>query len=348
LRGNRYDEKVNPTGLNMIKTKSLLVTLLTLSQFGALGAEVDSFTNRFNPLDDSLVTINKQTNIYFQEALDLANKKGDGCEEKVLYRSLRKYFGNQYRSKFGKYVVEAENFDAHRFTIPNTIYRNFNWYESPIQGFWGRVVSDPTAPTLNVNGVIIGTDKFEHFLGSGFLYFKKNYLEGKGVQAALNIGYRAETGIMGAWMTGVKAFGDLSANFNGMRFWNHVLQKNDDILGKQENHGPYVTCTEIGWEQVKKVDWATYIDESFDEGNNCSQFPKEKILNKVLTEISIMEEETGLSHTCPINPEKLDAVTAKYGEIGKQILNFKGHSVIDKDDRIIIEAKKNEDYNEEE
>jgi len=309
----------------MLKAISLLFICTQISSFGA---EVDSFTDRFVALDDSLVTINKQTNIYFSEALDLANKKAEGCEEKVLYKSLRKFFGNQYRSKFGKYVVESQDLDAHRFKIPDTIYRGFRWYESPVQGFWGRVVSDPTAPTLNVNGVIIGTDKFEHFLGSGYIYFKRNYLNGDGLQAALDIGYRAETGIMGAWMTGVKAFGDLSANFNGMRFWNHVLQQNDDVLGNEHNIGPYVSCVDGVWEQVKRVDWASYIDESFDEGNNCSQFPNENVLNKVLSEIDILEKETGLSHTCPINPKKLGSLKKKYGVIGEQILNFEGHSII--------------------
>jgi hypothetical protein len=137
---------------------------------------------------------------------------------------------------------------------------------------------------------------------------------------------------MGAITTGVKAYGDLSANFNGMRFWNHVLQNYDDVLGKEYNIGPYVVCQGNKWVQIKEMDWADYIDDSFDEGLNCSGFPNKKMRGLVQNRLAILERETGIKHTCPMDQEKIDSVIPKYGIFAKDLINAKGHSTLKKED----------------
>jgi hypothetical protein len=193
-------------------------------------------------------------------------------------------------------------------------------------------VTDPTAANINVNGVLVGTDKFEHFMGSGFLYYRKNYLKGEGVRAAMDIGYSAETGFMGAITTGVKAYGDLAANFNGMRFWNHVLQKYDDVLGTQYNIGPYIECKANKWELVKEMNWADYIDSSFDEGLNCSAFPSSKMQALVQKRLDDLEEESGQRRSCPVDPEKIREVLPKYGIFAKDLINPNGHYSLKEED----------------
>ncbi len=308
--------------------KVITFTTLLLSLSPSFGAEVDSFTKRSQPLADSLEQLNKKSNEYFRQAIDEANEKKDSCHEKTLYKSMRKYFNNQYRGDLGKYIVEAKDFDSSIVTVEESIYQDFKWYQSFVQGFWARRFKDPTAANINVGGVLVGTDKFEHFMGSGYLYYRKNYIKGEGVRAAMEIGYSAETGFMGAITTGVKAYGDLAANFNGMRFWNHVLQKYDDILGTQYNIGPYVECKNNEWVMVKEMNWADYVDYSFDEGLNCSAFPSQKMLDLVQGRIDAVAEKNGVSMTCPVEPQKINTLLPKYGIFAKDLINEKGFYAI--------------------
>jgi hypothetical protein len=294
-----------------------------------MGAEVDSFTHRLIPLEDSLDFINEKTNNYLARAIDELNEKKKGCNEKKFYRHLRGYFNNQYRGEMVKEIVDTQGIDAHWIIIEDSIYQDFSWIQSPIQGFWGRVVSDPTAALIKVNNVFIGTDKFEHFMGSGFRYFKTYHLDKNPLGDALKIGYSAETGMMGSIMTGVKSHGDLIANFNGMRFWNHMFQHEDDVLGAEYNVGPYVTCVDDQWQQVKKIDWANYIDDAFDEGQNCSSFRTQEMLEMVENRISDVSLRGGQVLKCPMEPEKMIPLLEKYGPLSDELINLKGHTVVD-------------------
>jgi hypothetical protein len=307
---------------NLKMAVGLATIFLSLSS--SFGAEVDSFTKRYEPLADSLEQLNKKSNEFFQKAIDEANEKKDACHEKTLYKSMRKYFNNQYRGDLGKYIVEAKDLDASIVTVDESIYQDFKWYQSFVQGFWARRVKDPTAANIRVGDVFVGTDKFEHFMGSGFLYYRKNYIKGEGVRAAMDIGYSAETGLLGAITTGVKSYGDLAANFNGMRFWNHVLQKYDDILGEQFNIGPYVECKDNQWVLVKEMDWSNYVDHSFDEGLNCSAFPSQKMLDLVQARVDAVGEKSGTKMTCPVEPQKIKELLPKYGIFAKDLINEKG------------------------
>ncbi len=307
--------------INTLTLCSLLVSLNA--------AEVDSFTKRFEPLEDTTEAINVKTNEYLEMAVKEANEDYKGCHEEDLYKKMRRYFSNQYRGKLGEYIVNAVDLDHHPMTIPESVYQDFKWHQSIIQGFWGRVVNDPTASALKVNGVYIGTDKFEHFMGSGFKYFKTYHMKGEPIEDALKIGEKAESGFMGAVTTGVKSFGDLSANFNGMRFWNHVMQKRDDILG--ENIGPYVSCDEVGFKVVKKIDWASYIDDSYDEGINCSAFRNQKMVDAVNKRVREANPEREGLETCPVDRERLDSIKGRYKDIAPFIINERGHYSVKED-----------------
>jgi len=185
-------------------------------------AEVDSFTRRYDPIIDSTKVINDQTNAYIKEAIANVNKRGKGCNEAILYKELRKFFSNQYKGRLARFIINSSAIDKTLVKVKDSVYRDWSMVEAIVVGGWSRI-TDPSAALIKVNDQLIGTDKFEHFFGSGYRYFKRNYLKGKGVQAAIRIGIAAEEGLLGAWTTGVKSYGDMTANFNGMRFWNHLL-----------------------------------------------------------------------------------------------------------------------------
>tara|TARA_Y100000590_G_scaffold470727_1_gene668839 strand:- start:57538 stop:58566 length:1029 start_codon:yes stop_codon:yes gene_type:complete len=306
-----------------MKLKTALI-VLTLSS-GVMASEVDSFTGRFEPLEDSLEKVNIKANDLLKKGIRLANEEGKGCDEKRLYKVLRKRFRNKYTDEFSEWAYQTPELDRIITPVTKSIYRDWTAAQAPVPGGWARWVKDPSASMLLVNGEYIGDDKFEHFFGSGFAYFKKNYLKKKGLAEALKHGFRAETGYMGATTTGVMAYGDLTANFNGMRFWNHMLQQREDILGK--NVGPYIRCENNQWKKVEEnpIDFSNYIDAAFDEGINCSAFNGEKLVVKIKARLKELSRDTGIDHSCPMNKKKLRAVWKKYGKYSAFLINVEGH-----------------------
>ncbi|MCO4794903.1 MAG: hypothetical protein KC493_14380 [Bacteriovoracaceae bacterium] len=308
-----------------------LITMLTIMAFwsASQASEVDSFHKRYTPISDSLEPMNKKTNEFLEDALNMANEKDKGCSKKVLYKSMRKFFRNHYFGKLNPWLLESDEIDKIVVGVKDSIYRDFKWYQALVPGLLGRI-NDPSGKLVKMGEFMVGTDKFEHFLGSGYMYFNKYYLKNKDLKDAFMIGWKSETGYMGAMTTGVMAYADMVANFNGMRFWNHVLAENEDVMGSEEkyNHGPYVACDNNKWVKVKDIDWIKYIDHAWDEGINCSKFRTKKMTKSVKKYIRTLELKEERRFTCPIYPKKLEVVTKKYTKFLKWLINNEGHKSI--------------------
>ncbi len=319
--------KSNPT----IYIYLFFTTFLSLGQ--ALASEVDSFHKRYVKLSDSTDALNKKSKELMQDSLDRTNARqldrGLKCSEKILYRHMRRNFKNLYSDKFSKWIRKTDEIEKITIPIRESIFQDFRWFEAIIPGLFARIFQDPSAKLLQVGDVRLGNDKFQHFMGSGFRYFKTHYLKEKSIEKALKIGWRAETGIMGSHTTGVMSYADMVANFNGMRFWNHVLAKNIDIFGPEDqyNPGPYVKCVDGDWTLIKEMDWSNYIDHGFDEGINCSKFSSQTLTDAVQQRIFLLEEQDNRRFQCPILPKKLDELSLKYKKFHPYLINLEGHSV---------------------
>lgn len=307
--------------------KRIVLAISILTSLTTTGAEVDAFTGRFQPLEDSLEKLNVTANEMMNDALEDANRRERGCNERILYRQLRKRFNNHYKGEFTQFVIESDLLE--RITTPSrkSVYRDFRWYEAIVQGGLSRI-SDPIAATIKVNNVMMGTDKFEHFMGSGYRYFQTHHVEGNPIEESLRIGWRAENGVLGAITTGVMSYADLSANFNGMRFWNHMLLKYDDVLG--ENIGPYIKCENNQWVATEtKIDWANYIDDSYDEGINCSRYKNERMNEKVLKRLDELtsNDPEGRVYKCPMaSSQTINKISERYGALTPFIVNSIGNT----------------------
>jgi hypothetical protein len=310
----------------LLSSAILVNPLLSLN-----ASEIDSFNGRETELRDSTEALNIKTRGLILNALSKANKKqakqGIGCSEKVLYKAMRKNFRNHYTGKLNSWIIESNEIDKVITPVEQSIYQDFKWFEAYVPGFFARVFKDPSAMLMRVGEVLVGNDKFEHFLGSGFEYFDTNYLQGKGIKAALAIGWKAETGLLGAKTTGVMSYADMLANFNGMRFWNHLLAKNEDILGAaaEFNLGPYVECINDDWMLVQNVNWADYIDHGMDEGINCSKFKNQLMTDVVKARVAKVETASGEIYSCPIKPLELERSTLKYNAFKRYLINTDGH-----------------------
>lgn len=301
------------------------LALISVPAAPSFGAEVDQFTRRNEPLEDSAEMVNKKANDSVQSALRTLNQKGSGCEEETLYPELRKYFANHMKGIFIIDLLEDKTLPKRVIDLNNTVFQDWRMFDGLGLGLVLRRKSDVVmSPIIRLGDHMIGTDKLEHMFGQGFSYFTTNYLKGKGPIKAVKGGALREKLVLGGGRisNGVFSYADLSANFNGMRFWNHMLQLREDILGPEHNVGPYIACENNKWVQVKKIDFSYYADASMDEGINCSQFPRKKTAEKYIKRV----KADGL--TCPVDRSSLEDMIVKYKQMSKWIINTHGNGVV--------------------
>lgn len=304
--------------------KKLFTSIIVCASALSFAAEVDQFTRRNEYLADSSIIINQKANDQVQMAINNLNAKGS-CNEAELYKELRKYFANHSKGELTKFILHSGEIKLRTMKIQDSIFKQWKMTD-------GYLLGKPSAnssalalsPLVRMGDTVIGVDKFEHMFGRGFSYFTKHYLKGKTVDKAIKSGVFGEKTLYGGnkIATGVFSYADLSANFNGMRFWNHILQKSEDVIG--DDFGPYIKCNDQKWEQVKEIDFTHYIDSSMDEAINCSKFPTKKTAQKYKDEVKKTIEREGLSNTatgCPLVNVQNEGFTSKYKNISKWIIN---------------------------
>lgn len=303
----------------------ILTALIVLTIQTAVSSEADGFSRRNEKLADSSEIINLRADLYVNKTIEKLNSENLGCIDNNLYKELRRYFANHMKGQLVKDILNDQLIPKRILTLDQTVYRNWTPWDGIGMGLTLIQRSGVTlSPMIRFGDEILGADKFEHFFGQGFYYFTDNYIDGKGPIKAIKKGIFKEKIILGGNKigNGVFSFGDQSANFNGMRFWNHILQKSDDVLGTDNNLGPYIACENNKWVQVKKIDFKDYMDSSMDESINCSKFPTQKTADRFTKEV----HRLGLE--CPIDPKKIDELVAKYGAMSKWIINKDGTGVI--------------------
>ena len=302
--------------------KTLILGLSTVLLSSTLtAAEVDQFTSKGQTLVDASEIVNLKANEVVKSTL----KDLKGCNETELYKALRKQFGNHIKGKFTKFVIEDSSVPRLKIPIDESIYKDWTSFTgfilgNPLYRKSGIALSD----LVQVGDVQIGTDKFEHLFGRGYKYFSDHYLKNKSIEKTLKYGVNQEKFILGGLFieTGVFSYADLSANFNGMRFWNHFLLKEDDILGANFNLGPYVVCENNQWKQNALIDFRNYFDLSMDESVNCSKFSVKKsveIINRELKKLNL---------SCPADATIFSDFEQKYGSFAKYILNKSGNGKV--------------------
>lgn len=290
-------------------------------------AEIDPFNGYSRQLKDSADLISAKANEMIQVGIADANGAAKGCEPLALYDALRLRFNRVNIGPFSNYIYRSQDIERVVTPVFDSVYQDWGWRDAVIPGLFARYLRDPSGTVINVGGVRVGTDKFEHFSGSGFRYFELHYLMDRPIRESLHFGFRAEAGFLGAVSTGVLSFGDLAANFGGMRFWNHLLATGPDVLGA--DLGPYVVCEDDTWKQVKLVDITSYVDTTWDESNNCSLFRTDKMLKDVLTILEFRSEQDGMEYRCPFSSSAIEAVKKKYGDYAKYLINSEGHNSLE-------------------
>lgn len=290
--------------------KTTITLIFALLQGGLFAAEADHYSI-LETKENASHLLSTETTRLLKEKLSEINQKQScsSMKEKDLYKELQDIFANHSKGKLVKDVLYTDKYPTIVIPLKESIYGAWSVRNGYLLGR-KKAAESPLAlaPLIRVGEVLIGTDKLEHLFGMGFQYFDRHYLRGHSLKRVLKRGIFFEKTILGGNViaTGIFSYGDLAANFNGMRFWNHMLQKRDDVLGKEHNLGPYLECQGESWVQVKEIDYAAYFDLSSDESINCSKFASKNGLKKYNRYMKSRGSD------CPRRPDLFRDLQAKY------------------------------------
>ncbi len=320
-----FSVHANPRRCVVMKSFSrLLICVSTL----ALGAgmsmnldakEVDTFSLANESIPDVATLLDREINIHLIAAIEASNRASTVCSKDALYGSIRKEFRNHVFDRFTKKLFRSTTFPKTTIKVADSIYSNVG-PSAPILWLQAKLGSDLIA--IQYNGIRIGLDKLEHFFGSGYLYFEKRYLEHAPLSEALSFGAKREIGILGGYTTGVISFADLSANFSGMRFWNHLLNENPDVIGDQAIE-PYVGCNDGRWTLIHPVTLRNYVDRTWDEAFNCNRYRSIALARSVQSNIEQLSRKFNKALSCENHEAELAAFESKYRSTAPWILNLK-------------------------
>lgn len=247
--------------------KKLIIALLVLCQT-TYAAETDHYMSMDFELPNMSAQVNRLINRLYDEHIDEINKKLKNkaltisCEDMTL-KIGKSFLGLNY-NPLKDALLEDPNL---------TVYPPINKNLKAKETYKGSIYEGaskkylyfshiPLDPVLNIDGIYISFDKFVHFQGSGYVYYKKYLSEikrGKSEEEAMLKGIKwglsLEKGILGLIGSGVLSYGDLEANFQGSVFYKKFCSED-----------PYITRDIHGlWKRTKEIDIAQYLTPHIDE-----------------------------------------------------------------------------------
>ena len=276
--------------LSMISRLTLtLLFLIPLITAKSYSAEVDHFSLSHLDVQDSTKLIENEINRLMTVAIDQANRpikkvmpkhssgrfpKRPGCNETRLYKQLKWQLARPVVGQLETFAEESAHISKRRVPFLKSIYQDFFWQESP-----SLVLSQRMAAIIKINNVEIGTDKLGHFFTEGLSYFDLTNKLTADINLGLHFGRWTESLYFGAQTTGVFSYADLTANFNGLRYWNKILAKQQDPLTHQ-TVTPYISCQDKKWVVSEGFSFEPYIDLAWNEQINCSLYRNQQLLDK--------------------------------------------------------------------
>jgi hypothetical protein len=248
-----------------------LLFALVLSAPRAQAYESDPLSARRDPPADATVPANAHATKLLDGAIDRANaltqcQGDDHSVHLVLAKEIARTMtdkrtvpsrGRQPQMWFGAYAAWLEEGPIERmdFRDRTDVYSNVRLTNSAILRVFGP------ASTIQLAGVLLGTDKIDHFWVQGYDYFRVSK-EGLEPDRAIRWGTRTELGIWGEATTGVFSYADLAANYDGYQFYSTLLSPTSGIVRDDEG------CVRM----VRPFDWAEWIDWHYDEALNPSVY----------------------------------------------------------------------------
>lgn len=155
----------------------------------------------------------------------------------------------------------------------------------------------------------IGLDKIDHFFSHGATYWlvvghDKNLPREK-IETILKLGQEQEQGPWGLNTSGVKSYGDLSANYYGVYFWRDLF----------DGAPPFFKCEQGKFVRAKDFKAEDYFHPSMDESLNCSSYSSRDLY------LNVKRANDKRKISCPADPKFCDEMKADLGDKAKLLLH---------------------------
>lgn len=229
----------------------------------AWGWETDQLTDRGVPLQDATGPANTRLNGMLDVAAVRASARlsphaRPAKVERVVARTVWRVTANRSRVPgrglfrglgYGALAAWLETADIPRrsFLDRSDLYAGIPFGVAPI------LASAGTCSTVKLGGVLMGTDKVDHFLSTGWRYW--NRARRGTLDTSIRYGTRTERTYLGLATSDTFSFADLHANWQGYQFYSSLL---DPDRGLFTADGGRV-------ERVRDFDWADWTDWRWDE-----------------------------------------------------------------------------------
>lgn len=232
--------------------------------------ETDQYYAWRYEIRDSVDVLNAKVNVEIARVLDDVNRRRrDVPCERVTLRIIR---------HFRLFIYHDLELWASNTSLVDRIPRNasedFRYRAESLYhathpfdtGTWM-----PPTPTLEVDGIRLGTDKLTHFFSEGAWYYR-GYRKARGrgasdaeaVDRAIRHGILVERTVLGWVASGVLSPGDLEANYEGMRYFDGLC------------HGdrPDLVRTGDGWRLRRPFDFRRHVGPEWDESYSPNLYSK--------------------------------------------------------------------------
>jgi hypothetical protein len=232
-----------------------LVLLLVFS-CGAGAYESDQYTNRTQDISDSLELMDGAVNKAIQDIL--ARKNPPRTKSRIAKAIYFEIGGLYWADKIERWAAKSSEVEKYEQTRRDSVYKGMPFWATRVNFVFG------IGRSFRVNGVMVGSDKFGHFVSQGYKYYLRE-LRGESREKLLRKGWFAERWIYGELTTGLFSNADIVANYEGWRFYQSLF-KDDVVKGKAAimklDRGIYV--------QQRPFSFADHINDYWDEALNPS------------------------------------------------------------------------------
>ena len=232
-----------------------LVLLLVFS-CGAGAYESDQYTNRTQDISDSLELMDGAVNKAIK--VILARKNPPRTKSRIAKAIYFEIGGLYWADKIERWAAKSSEVEKYEQTRRDSVYKGMPFWATRVNFIFG------IGRSFRVNDVMVGSDKFGHFVSQGYKYYMRE-LRGESREKLLRKGWFAERWIYGELTTGLFSNADIVANYEGWRFYQSLF-KDDVVKGKAAimklDRGIYV--------QQRPFSFADHINDYWDEALNPS------------------------------------------------------------------------------
>ncbi len=225
--------------------------------------ESDQLTHRNQPLQDITEVANAEVNAALDRAAEAATRRltertPQARVHKVIARLVHKELaastpvggrGFVRSLGYGRFAAWLETADIARLAFPNRedLFADARFVWAPVLATGG------TCSTFLIGGVRIGSDKTDHFFGTGWRYFRRSGPEDP--TRGVRWGSTTERTFLGWQTSSAFSRGDLYANWLGWKFYAHLLDEDRGLFAVQDG---VVT-------RSRAFDWGHWVDARWDE-----------------------------------------------------------------------------------